>query len=399
MRRLFLLSVLALSCSPAARAEEQYRLGPGDQLNIEVFEQPDLSRDVLVQADGSIHLPRIGGLQVDGMTLDATRDALVERLKTALQLNDPEAMLEIKAYRPFFVTGDVENAGAYPYVPGMTVMHALSIAGGFRRPQAADATARLELGRLFERREQLHDQLAISLAELERFKAEEKTATELTRPGEMLVLVTPERADQLIALEASALKERKEALDGAVAIFNQRRGQLNEEITALDAQRAAKVEQVAILQTELDAIKELLDQGLTPASRGFELRRTIIGTEADRREIEAFMARARGEIASVDQNELNLRAERKLEIVAGTKDATDEIAQQKSAIQAVDAQIDTASIIVEGAIGLVNPAGFEFDSPMVRRRGSKEFVAISFTDTVGPDDLIIIPQRKARARD
>lgn len=399
MRCGYLLSVIAVLTSTVAKADDAYRLGPGDELRIDVFEQPYLSKEALVQADGKIYLPRVGGLTVDGMTLPEARDALAERLRSALELTDPETMIEIAKYRPVFVAGDVENPGAYAYVPGMTVMHALSLAGGFRKPQAADATARLETGRLIERREQLNDQLAISLARLARYEAEQNGSAKAVRPAQMLGLVTPERADQLMTLEAKAMSERKSALDGAIALFNQRRGQLNEEIVALEAQRAAKIEQVSVLQGELDAIKELLEKGLTPASRGYELRRTIIGTDADRREVEAFVARARGEISSVDQTELNTRSERQLEIISGIKDALDEIAQQRSTIAAVEAQIETATAIAEGAAGLVNPAGLEFDLPMVRHRGSTDFAAISFTDAIVPDDLIVIPQRKAKPRD
>lgn len=394
MRRLLLTLTTCLALGHAVVAQEPYRLGAGDRLRVDVFEQPTLTREMVVQSDGTVRLPRIGSLGVDGLTLDEAADRLSSQLKTALGLMEPDVTVEILVYRPIYITGDVETPGAYPYAPGMTLLNAIALAGGYYRPELGDATARLEEGRLMERLEQLRDQLAISHVRLSRLAAERDGRSQPAAPPEIAALVTSARAAELQAQETATMVERMSSLDGTIGIFNQRREQLRNEITALEAQKDAKIEQVAILRKEAASIEGLLAQGLVPASRGYELQRTIVGVEADRREIEAFVARARGAIAEVDQAELNLRSERLLDILTGIKNALDEIAQQTAAIASVGLQLETARRVGSGLNA--QDGGLSFDEPMVKRRHADDFVPISLVDLLEPDDLVAIPSSVPR---
>jgi polysaccharide biosynthesis/export protein ExoF len=393
-----LILAFGVLAATAARAEDSYRLGPGDRLRIEVFEQPSLSREALIQADGSVHLPRIGTVALGGHTLEEAREVLGERLITDLGLTKPDVTVEVAVYRPIYLIGDVQAPGAYAYAPGMTVLHAITLAGGYRRPELGDATARLEVGRLLERLEQLRDQLAISHARLARYLAE-RDGGEPAEVPELARLVTPERAAELRKQEAAQMKERSASLEGASRIFEQRRSQLREEVTALQAQRDAKIRQHESLENELAAIKDLKEQGLVLAQRLFDLDRALIATEADRREVEAFIARAKGEIASVDQNELNRRSDLRLDIINGIKDVSDEISQQRAAIAAVDLQVEVARGLSLGLDVISDGGGLGFDKPMVKRRGAVDFVPIGLTDLLQADDLVAIPQRTLHARD
>ena len=90
-------------------------------------------------------------MQVDGLTLIQLEDLLTERLLQKVGLKDPNLTVEIVQHRPFFILGAVEAAGQYPYVTGMTVLHAISIAGGFRKPAPGDVMLLLEASRARER--------------------------------------------------------------------------------------------------------------------------------------------------------------------------------------------------------------------------------------------------------
>ncbi len=108
-----------------------YILGPGDQLSIRVYDQPQLSGDYIVDDSGMIDMPLIGLCAVSGKTSDdLTRD-----IKSALQAQKlilaPSVAVEVTHYRPFYILGEVTTPGQYPYRPGMTVLTAVSIAGGF----------------------------------------------------------------------------------------------------------------------------------------------------------------------------------------------------------------------------------------------------------------------------
>lgn len=136
---LALAGVLALGGCAAPRAvppplaaafDEPYVLASGDRLRINVFGQQNLTNSYAVEPDGAIAMPLVGRLKVDGKTSDQVRASIESKLKSGF-LRDPNVSVEIEAYRPFFILGEVTQAGQYPYVAGMTAQNAVAIANGF----------------------------------------------------------------------------------------------------------------------------------------------------------------------------------------------------------------------------------------------------------------------------
>lgn len=111
-------------------AEEPYRLDTGDRLRITVFGQSNLTAAYAVNTSGMVTLPLIGMVDARGKTPAELETAIEGRLKRGF-LREPNVAIEVEAYRPFFILGEVTNAGQYPYVPGMTAEQAVAIAGGF----------------------------------------------------------------------------------------------------------------------------------------------------------------------------------------------------------------------------------------------------------------------------
>ncbi|WP_202593412.1 polysaccharide biosynthesis/export family protein [Ferriphaselus sp. R-1] len=108
-----------------------YRLGAGDILNISVYGEDDMSRDKLRISDtGVISFP-FGDLLVRGMTVGELEVRIADGLRGAFLVN-PRVSVTIVEYRPFFIYGQVERPGSYPYLHGLNVRKAVSIAGGFR---------------------------------------------------------------------------------------------------------------------------------------------------------------------------------------------------------------------------------------------------------------------------
>ncbi|HVI29303.1 polysaccharide biosynthesis/export family protein [Hansschlegelia sp.] len=114
----------------SADYDEPYVLASGDKLRINVFGQQNLTNSYAVEPDGSIAMPLVGRYQVSGKTSDQVRTGLEAKLKSGY-LRDPNVSVEIESYRPFFILGEVTNAGQYPYVAGMTAENAVAIASGF----------------------------------------------------------------------------------------------------------------------------------------------------------------------------------------------------------------------------------------------------------------------------
>lgn len=136
-RRLLSVLVVALAtCVVAAgggaQGLEEYRLGPGDKLGIKVFGQDDLSGEFVVDGSGQISVPLVGRVPASGRTLQEFQDELTALLNRDFIVN-PKLAIEVLNYRPFFILGQVEKPGSYPYVNGLDVRQAVALAGGFTR--------------------------------------------------------------------------------------------------------------------------------------------------------------------------------------------------------------------------------------------------------------------------
>lgn len=115
--------------SPAAVAEG-YRLGSGDQVRITVYGQPELTGEYAVDGGGMLSFPLIGQVRAGGLSAIDLEKALISRLQPDY-LKNPSVSVEVLAYRPFYIVGEVRAPGSYPYVSGMTVLNAVALAGGF----------------------------------------------------------------------------------------------------------------------------------------------------------------------------------------------------------------------------------------------------------------------------
>src|SRR6516225_5585810 len=107
-----------------------YTLDSGDRLRVVVFGQDGLTNSYGVDAAGNITLPLIGPVRARGRTTTQVSASLVARLRQGF-LREPHVAVEVEAYRPFFILGEVTYPGQYPYVANMTVETAVAIAGGF----------------------------------------------------------------------------------------------------------------------------------------------------------------------------------------------------------------------------------------------------------------------------
>ena len=121
--------------------ELPYVLDAGDQLRIVIYEQPELTNMYRVEQGGHISMPLIGDIPARGMTTPELEGAIAARLR-ATYLRNPDVAVEVVVRRPFFVLGEVNNAGQFPHVPGVTVRSAVAVAGGFS-PRANERVVRL----------------------------------------------------------------------------------------------------------------------------------------------------------------------------------------------------------------------------------------------------------------
>jgi protein involved in polysaccharide export with SLBB domain len=128
-------SVLALAVTMASqtgRADDTsaYRLGTGDKVRVTVFGEKDLSGDFDVNDQGMVALPLIGPTKLAGKTISEAEAQITQSFGKDYLVN-PRVNVEVLNYRPFFILGEVQKPGSYPYVNGMTVVNAVALAGGY----------------------------------------------------------------------------------------------------------------------------------------------------------------------------------------------------------------------------------------------------------------------------
>jgi polysaccharide biosynthesis/export protein len=116
--------------APVILHDPAYRLDAGDRLRIVVYGQEGLTNAYSVDAAGVVTMPLIGSVPARGGTPAELAAAITSRLQNGF-IREPYVAVEIEAYRPFFILGEVTAPGQYPYVPNMTAEAAVAIAGGF----------------------------------------------------------------------------------------------------------------------------------------------------------------------------------------------------------------------------------------------------------------------------
>jgi polysaccharide biosynthesis/export protein len=118
-----------------------FTLDSGDRLRIVVFGQDNLTNSYAVGASGNITMPLIGAVHARGLTPAELSQTIAAKLRQGY-LREPHVAVEVELYRPFFLLGEVNFPGQYPYVPNMTAETAVAIAGGFT-PRAWRPTVQL----------------------------------------------------------------------------------------------------------------------------------------------------------------------------------------------------------------------------------------------------------------
>jgi len=122
------------SATPApavATTDAGYKIGPQDVLRVDVWKEPEISRAVPVRPDGKISLPLLNDVQASGLTAMELANVITEGLKKFI--NSPLVTVTVSEInsRRVYVTGEVTRPGAFPLLPNMTVLQALTSAGGF----------------------------------------------------------------------------------------------------------------------------------------------------------------------------------------------------------------------------------------------------------------------------
>jgi len=115
---------------PSLSSDEGYQLGAGDKVRVAVFGEDDLGGEYDVDGGGFVRLPLIGTLKAGGLTVRDFEEEIKAKLDDGF-MKDAKVSVAVTSYRPFYIIGEVNKPGQYPYVNDMSVLNAIALAGGY----------------------------------------------------------------------------------------------------------------------------------------------------------------------------------------------------------------------------------------------------------------------------
>ena len=124
--------IVPMAAAGGGSPGDSNKLGPNDRLRITVFGQPTLTGEYTLDGNGVLAFPLIGNVPANGSTTIQLQQAIAAKLQPDYMVN-PNVSAEVITRRPFYVIGEVQKPGNYPYVTDMTAVNAIAMAGGFTR--------------------------------------------------------------------------------------------------------------------------------------------------------------------------------------------------------------------------------------------------------------------------
>jgi exopolysaccharide production protein ExoF len=296
-----------------ARADD-YKLGTMDKLRIRVAEWQTaegsirdwsvVSGDYTVGPSGTLSLPFVGDLPASGKTTDVIAQEIGVALQKQFGLKDrPSASVELAEFRPVFLTGDVDKPGEYPFAPNLSVVKAVSLAGGLHRADAGQRFARdfinakgdalvytTERNRLLARKARLHAEIAKS--------------DRIELPKEIKDL--PE-AKALLASETALMNTREKRLTLQLQGLEDLKALLQSEIESLAKKTETQTRQLELAKEDRDKVENLAEKGLALSARKVAAEQRAADTEATLLDIDTNSLKAKQDINKANQDEITLR--------------------------------------------------------------------------------------------
>jgi exopolysaccharide production protein ExoF len=324
--------LISASSGHAVRASD-YRLDTMDKLHIRVVEWQTaegamrdwsmVSGEYTVGPSGNISLPFIGEMPATGRTTAQIAAAIGDELQQKFGLLDrPEASVELAEFRPVFISGEVQTPGKYPYDPGLTVLKAVSVAGGLRR--SSDGGLRIERDFI-----NASGQYEIHLAERNRLLA--KRARLVAEADGRQEIEPPQglednaQGKSLLSAEAALLTARERRLRAQLGAIEDLKTLLQNEIVSLEKKIATQNRQMELAREELEGIGGLAERGLVVNARVLSIERSIAEMEGKILDMETAALRAKQDISRASQDATNLQTDRETEISQQRQQAEAEI--------------------------------------------------------------------------
>jgi len=333
LRALTAVAVLLLALLPIRTMAAEYLLGSGDVLEISVFGVQEFKRRSTIDVDGNISMPLIGEVKASSLTLAEMRAKVKELLASNDAIRSSDVLIELAEHRPFFISGDVVRAGAYPFRPGMTVRHAIALAGGYDNNRFKVENPLLMATDLRGQYEALWADFAKRDARVRRLQAELDGKEKVDTSELQNVPLATNVVEQITRLENDALRLRlqnqqreQEHLDRSVDLA---KGQVENLVAGAKNDDAS----LKIQQEQISRVSELQQKGLTGTNRVLDEQRAAMLMRSRQQENSARIAQAELTRQDIVRRIERLTDDRRVQLTEELQDALVEKAKVAAQLQ------------------------------------------------------------------
>jgi len=401
-----LLSFACPSCASAAGL--QYKLGPQDKLRIkigewrasraEVYDWKALTGEFVVGPSGDVFLPLLGEIRAEGVTPAELANTISDRLQAKVGLADhPAASVEVAEFRPFYILGNVETPGEYPFRPSLTVLQAVSVAGGWRR--LLDTTL------LGLQREAITSRGNLRLAGAERDAMLARRARLQAELEDKDVIAFPTNqsgnkrsvGEQAMREEELIFQVRKEQLNAKSESLRRLKTLLENEVETLQTKGAALEREIDLVRKELDNITSLVSKGLSYTSRQLSLEQNMAQLQSTRVDVDLSIVRTRQDISKTDREIVDLSHQRRNDILGDLRKTEDKLAELSEKAATAENLIQESEVV---APQFIEERTADTRPPLltiIRRGvdGELHSMIVQETDPVEPGDTIKVERHSA----
>lgn len=386
--------------TPALAAD--YVLGPQDKLRIRVFEwRPvtgsafewaPLNGEFEISAAGNLSLPIIGMIAASGRSVEQVSASIGDQLKIRIGLQErPTPSVEVSEYRPFFITGLVSKPGRYSYIPGLTVIQALSMAGGSSGPidtlslsvQRESLTGRGDLRTLEVERVSL-------LARQARLEAILKNQLSVTFPAELVAKANQAVVARVMREEQALFEIRGRTIEAQIDALNQAKILASRQIETLKAKAASLAKQVEMANKELGTVSKMVSQGLTVSARQFGASQNLSELESRSLDVSLALLKAQQDIAKVDPDITDLRNRSNMSALMDSSEVRDRLAANSEKAETVRALLENNQVRAPEAANFALDANDHAFLTTIEREvgGAVKTLVAGDNEMIEPGDLV-----------
>lgn len=295
-----MLAAMPLCAAAAERAP--YRLAPGDILQIGVFGVADFGRRVTVNVDGDISVPFLGEVEAEGLTIRDLRQSLGDRLTKDGRIEAADVTVELLEYRPFYIAGDVSRPGAVPYRPGLTVRHAVALAGGFDALRFRAENPLMTAPDLKNENEELWIDLVRQVARAISLGAELADQDTFDLSPAYSAPISRKSIDELADFERRDFAMRRSAFVTQRAFLESSLHRVDAELATLAESRKHNAQALILQHAAVDRMEGSATKGLVMVSRVDDERQTLAELRGQQVDIQSRLVMAQRTRAELTRN-------------------------------------------------------------------------------------------------